>query len=180
IMDDVNDKLDWATKRLNEEIGEQNPISQHLIAARYRPLATSCKVIEPTLDSSMKVRVFKEEPDTFVDNLSAMLIEQAGATANTMGHIWYEDVVNTYTEAAVEAGEGNKAQQAQEQMVGLFKERKVTPSVVETAENRLKALKGSESRGNSRAATKAKEEGRATSFKDSDESSRRKAGRKAK
>jgi hypothetical protein len=147
VMDEVNNKFDWIRNKLDKEIGEQNPVSRHLTAVRFKPLATQSKVIEPTLDSTMKIKVFQDEPDRFVEELSQMLTEKASRTADTMGHIWYCEMVNAYTEAAVKTGERGKAEQAQEQMVGLFKERNVVTSVVEDAEERLNELSGKASRG---------------------------------
>jgi hypothetical protein len=150
VMDDVNDKLDWVREKLDTNTGERNTILPHLITVRYNPLAKPCKIVEPTLNSSVKVRINKEEPDVFVNNLTPVLIERPEVAADTMGHIWYRDVVNTCIQAAVEAGEHDRALQAQEQMVGLFKERNVVPSVITAADARLEELKGGSAHSKSR------------------------------
>ena len=68
-------------------------------------------------------------------------MEQPEVTANTMGHIWYKDVVDAYTEAAIKAGEVGKAEEVQQQMIYMFKKRDVVSHVVGSAESRLKDLK---------------------------------------
>jgi hypothetical protein len=141
VMGDVNDRLDWVRKHLDEEVGERNPVSAHLTSVRYKPLAKPCKVIEPSIEASQNVRVYGEEPDVYVKNVATSLIADSRATADTMGHIWYSDMVNTFTEAAIDAGEQGQAVQAQQQLVGLFKERKVIKSVIDDAESRLSEIK---------------------------------------
>ena len=143
ILDDVNDRIDWVLKGLNTELGAQNPVSKHLTTVRYKPLAKPCKIVESTPDSSQSVRVVGEEPDRFVANVAPVLLENTGKTADTMGHIWYNQVVDTFTEAALETNQPAIAKQAQEQMVGLFKERNVVQSVIDRAEDRIKEIESS-------------------------------------
>ena len=146
VMGDVNDRIDWVRKGLDKELGEDNPVSAHLTTVRYKPLAQPCKIVEPTLDSSAKnLRVLDGEPDVFVEKVAPVLIAGSETAANTMGHIWYREVVDTFTQAAIEAGEQAKARQAQEQMVGLFKKRKVVQSVIDNAESRLSEIKSDSS-----------------------------------
>jgi Peptidase family M28 len=140
VMGDVNARMDWVREGLNEELGPQNPISAHLTTILYKPLAKPCKVVEPSLESSDKVRVRDEEPDRFVANVAPVVLDNPERTANTMGHIWFGEVVDTFTEAAIEAGEPAKAKQAQEQLVGMFKERNVIKSVIDRAEDRMKEI----------------------------------------
>lgn len=145
VMGDVNDRIDWVRKGLNEEMGKNNPVSAHLTTVRFKPLAKPCKIIDPSLESSQNVRVLTEEPDVFVKNVAPILIADSKTSADTMGHIWYSEVVNTFTEAALDAGEQTKATQAQEQMMERFKERNVIQSVIDNAENRLTEIKSDSS-----------------------------------
>jgi len=140
VMEEVNERLDWVRGKLNEELGEQNPVSTHLTTVRYKPLAKPCKVVEPTLDASQKIRILGEEPDRFVENVAPILIENSERSADTMGDSWYREVVDTFTEAALETGQQPKAEQAQEQMVGIFKKHRVTQSVIDRVENRMKEI----------------------------------------
>lgn len=140
VLDDVNDRIDWVLNGLNQELGDQNPISKHLTTVRYKPLAKPGKVVVPTLEASRRVKVLGEEPDRFVAKVAPVVLEDVERTADTMGHIWFSEVVNTFTEAALEAGEPIKAKQAQEQMVELFKKRNVVKSVVDRAEGRINEI----------------------------------------
>jgi hypothetical protein len=138
VLEEVNDKLDWVNRKLSDEVGAHNPISRHLTTVRFKPLATPSKVVDP---STRSIRAYAEEPDIFVRELHPVIMEQPEVTANTMGHIWYKDVVDAYTEAAITAGEVGKAEEAQQQMIHMFKKREVVSNVVGSAESRLKDLK---------------------------------------
>jgi hypothetical protein len=133
VMEDVNDKLEWVRDRL----GAHHPISYHLTAVRYKPWAMPNKVAEP---GSNEVRVYDPDPDRVVKELEPV-IEQTEAAADTMGHIWYRDVVDTYTQTCVEVHQQPKARHAQEKLLGLFKDRNVIPPVLEAVEKRVNELK---------------------------------------
>ncbi|HET7460073.1 MAG TPA: hypothetical protein VFJ82_02450 [Longimicrobium sp.] len=136
VMDDVNDKLIWVRDRLDEQVGPRNPVSVHLTTVRYKPLARRGKVIDPDTDT---VRVYDQEPDEVIARLGPVL-EEPGAAADTMGHIWYEDVVDTYTRCAEDVKKYPVARDAQQQMLALFKERGVVGSVVDRVEKRVDEL----------------------------------------
>jgi hypothetical protein len=140
VMEDVNSRIDWVRTGLNDKLGPQNPVSTHLTTILYKPLAKPCKVVVPTLESSDNVRVLNEEPDRFVANVAPIVLDNCERTANTMGHIWFKEVVDTLTEAALDAGEPAIAKEVQEQMIGLFKSRKVMKSVIDGAEERGKEI----------------------------------------
>jgi hypothetical protein len=143
VMEEVNDKLAWVDRKLSVELGVCNPISRHLTTVRFKPLATPSKVVDPT---TRRIREYAEEPDIFVRELHPVIMEQPEVTANTMGHIWYKDVIDTYTKAAVKAGELRRAEEAQQQMVNMFKKRGVVSSVVEHCESRLRDIKAGAAR----------------------------------
>jgi len=137
VMGDVNEKLEWVRERLAARVGEDNPIAVHLTTTLYLPMASPTKVVTPGRET---VTVYAEEPDRVVQNLESVMIEHPAAAADTMGHIWYRDAVNTYTAAAVAAGERDKARSAQAQLLGLFKSRGVVESVVRDIEARAARL----------------------------------------
>ena len=143
VMEEVNDKLAWVDRKLSVALGVCNPISRHLTTVRFKPLATPSKVVDPTTRS---IREYAEEPDTFVREMHPVIMEQPEVTANTMGHIWYKDVIDTYTKAAVKVGELRRAEEAQQQMVNMFKKRGVVSSVVEDCESRLRDIKAGAAR----------------------------------
>jgi hypothetical protein len=138
VMEDVNDKLEWISRRLGQVVGERNPISVHLETVRAKPMASVGKVIDPL---SNRVREYQEDPDRVVERLEPVLGDRMEAAADTMGHIWYRDVVDTYTAAAERIKAVGKARKAQEQMLGLFEARGVLPSVCRAVAERVSALK---------------------------------------
>jgi hypothetical protein len=129
VMEDVNDRLDWIRGRL----GDSNPISQHLTTVRFKPLAKPGKIIAPL---SNRVRISAHDPERVVAELGPVIIDRA----DTMGHIWYRQVVDTYTQAAVDSSKHGKAREAQENLLALCKARKIVPAVVREVENHLKQL----------------------------------------
>ncbi|HWW75705.1 MAG TPA: hypothetical protein VNZ44_09930, partial [Pyrinomonadaceae bacterium] len=133
VMGDVNEKLDWACGRLREVLGKDNPVSMHLATVRYLPLANAGKYVDP---ETGELRAAGEEPDRLVAELTPVVVEQAEAAADTMGHIWYRTVVDTYTRAAEEAGERGRARRAQGQLCDIFRGRGVVKSVLKEVEAR--------------------------------------------
>jgi hypothetical protein len=100
-------------------------------------LAKPGKVIAPF---SNQVRVTEHNPDRVVAELKPVVIDQTDVAADTMGHIWYRQIVDTYTQAALDAGRRNTARQAQENLLGLCKKRQIVPWVVQEVEARLQQL----------------------------------------
>jgi hypothetical protein len=138
VMEDVNEKLDWIRARLVRDLGERNPVSMHLTTVRFKPLASESKVARPGSD---KIEVLPEEPDRVVHELKPAVLDQPEAAADTMGHIWYHDVVDTYTKCAVDSNQRNVALTAQEQLLGVFSKRNVVPSVLNQIEGRIAELR---------------------------------------
>jgi hypothetical protein len=128
---DVVERLDTVTT----ELGPQHPVALYLTAATVMPKARPHKV----LADSTQVKVLDAEPDLVERELSAV-VEQPKVAADALGHICYRQVIDTYTGAAVAAGERKKASTAQREMLGLFEGRKVLPSVVDTVRARLREL----------------------------------------
>lgn len=134
IQDEVNGKIDWIRRRLAEAIGERNPIEAHLRAARFKPMMQPASVIEP---KSNTVRTVDEQPDAAVNELEPVLVERAAETADTMGHIWYVQMVKAYGRAAHRAGQTDKAHEAQTRLVDLCHKRGIVESVTREAEQML-------------------------------------------
>ena len=70
----------------------------------------------------------------------APVLEHTEAAADTMGHIWYHHVVDTYTQACTQTHQRDKARRAQESLLALFKARQVVPSVIGVVEKRVQEL----------------------------------------
>jgi hypothetical protein len=133
VMEDVNDRLDWIRGRL----GSSNPISQHLTTVRFKPLAKPGKIIAPL---SNRVKIADQDPERVVAELKSVVTDNATTSSDTMGHIWYRQVVDTYTQAALDAGQPQTARKAQENLLDFCKAREIVPSVVQQVENRLRQL----------------------------------------
>jgi hypothetical protein len=146
VMEDVNDKLDWVCGRLGDLIGEKNPISIHLRTVRYKPLAKVGKLIDPT---SRRLVEMPEEPDVVVRELKPVVVDQCEQAADTMGHIWYEEVVKTYARAAEDAQDLTAGREALEQGLKLFQSRGVVQPVLRSLEERIGEMGGSVGRGRS-------------------------------
>jgi hypothetical protein len=133
LLDDVNEKLDWAVERL----GEDHPASYYLEATRALPLASTFKAVEP---GEERVRVLGAEPDVVVWKLRPF-VDHPGDASDAVGHIAYREIVDTLTDCAEEAGERGAAREAQQAMLGLFQGRGVVEAVVDAVRRRSEELR---------------------------------------
>ena len=136
-MEDVNDKMDWVCGRLQNLIGEANPISTHLQTVRNLPLATTGKLIDP---GTNRLEERAEDPDRFVHEMKPALVDRCEQAADTMGHIWYGQVLETYAQAAEKDNDPDAAREALGQMLKMFKARGVTETVLKPLEERVAKL----------------------------------------
>jgi hypothetical protein len=127
------------TERLDAVVGElgpQHPVSLYLATARAMPLARPHKVLPA---DAARVGVLDAEPDV-VERTLAPVVHEPKAAADALGHICFERVVDTYTDAAVEAGHRAEARKVQREMLALFESRKVVEPVVEKVRARVREL----------------------------------------
>jgi hypothetical protein len=132
-IEDVQQQLDFAAQRL----GPSHPASIAIKVAAAMPLARDFKVL--TGDAT-KVKVMPAEPDKVEKELRRVFGDNPEKAADTLGHITYERVINTYTQCAVQAGKRKDAAEAQRTMVAVFKKRGVVASAINRAEIRLHEL----------------------------------------
>lgn len=135
VMEEVNDKLDWILRHLEE----QHPARYYLTTTRYLPLAQPFKLVDVG-EYDRKLQILKPEPD-LVERCLAPVVENMETAADSMGHIQYRQIVDVYTNCAKEAGNKSGARHAQEKLLGLFKERDVVPQVIQSVEQRVSELK---------------------------------------
>jgi hypothetical protein len=109
---DVNEEFDWIRGRL----GPRNPISCHLAALRYLPLARATNVIEPGVSSRT---LLNSEPDRVVQHLGALVFEQSCISATTLGRVRFRDLIDTFARAAREVGDYRLAREAHERLRSL-------------------------------------------------------------
>jgi hypothetical protein len=129
---EINSKMEWITSELARTIGANNPIATHLAAVRWKPLAKDgCHI-----DGTNTTVVTPRRPDDVVRALEPVLVDRCESAADTMGHIWYREMMDTYTTAAEEANKPQKAAEAQRTMYNLFAARKVVEPVLRSIERR--------------------------------------------
>ena len=131
-MEDVNDKLKWVSKKL----GQKHPAQYHIAGAQSRPLANSFKHLKA---DSEKVILLDPNPETVERQLGPVL-KNAEAAADTIGHIEYRQIVDTYTNSAWDTRKKAAARKAQNDLLGLFKKRKVIQTVIGSIAKRVKEL----------------------------------------
>ena len=135
IMEDVNDKLDWVLRHLEEK----HPARYYLTAVRYLPIAQRFKLVDVG-ERDRKLQILEPDPELVARHL-APVVENMEAAADSIGHIQYRQIVDTYTQCAKEAGKESVARHAQEKLLGLFKERDVVPQVIQSIEKLVSELK---------------------------------------
>ena len=133
-QEEVNRKLDWITEKLADTVGRDNPIAVHLKVVRWKPLARDGQFI----DGNNKPLVEKQQPDNVVESLESVLVTHCEQAADTMGHIWYRQVVDVYTDAAEAAGKMPEAAEAQRNMHDMFEARHVVQPVLNSVSDRSK------------------------------------------
>lgn len=133
LMEDVNEKIDWVRQRL----GEIHPTTYYLSAVRALPYAQPFKLIEAETDT---MRLLEPDPE-FVERTLKPVVEQPIDAANALGHITYRQVVDTYTDCAIESNKPAAARDAQRQMLEIFEQRAVVPHVVEQVRERVDQLR---------------------------------------
>ncbi|MGK7914492.1 MAG: M28 family metallopeptidase [Prochloraceae cyanobacterium] len=135
VMEDVNDKLDWVLKHLEEK----HPARYYLTTVRYLPTAQRFKLVDVG-ERDRKLQILEPDPELVARHL-APVVENIETAANSVGHIQSRKIVDTYTQCVKEAGNRSAARHAQEKLLGLFKEHDVVPQVIQSIEQRVSELK---------------------------------------
>lgn len=133
VMEDVNDKLEWVAGKL----GKKHPAQYHFAKARSAIFSKPFKVVRP---EEKKIQLLQSDHER-VETQLKFVTKEPKAAADSLGHIDYEKLVYTYIESALRVRKKAAARTALEAMVKLFKMRRVLPSVIKKAEQRLKKLK---------------------------------------
>jgi hypothetical protein len=133
VMEDVNDKLKWVAGKL----GKNHPAQFHITQALAGVFAHPHKLVQP---ETKKIKVLKANPE-YVEKHFRAVIAKPEAAADSLGHLGYEKLVNTYVDSAVEIAARPAARKALEEMIAIFRKRNVSPAVIEKADQRLTELK---------------------------------------
>jgi hypothetical protein len=132
VMTDVLDKLSWVASKLDN----QHPIQFHLAKVLSAALAHPFKFVDPKIK---KIRMLEADPGLVVKQLETVVSKPEKAS-DTLGHIGYEELVNTYVNSALETNSKGKAKQALESLIELFQKRHVLPKAIEKTERHLRKL----------------------------------------
>lgn len=134
VMEDVNDRLDDAIRRLPE----RHPSLPALTAARFMPLSRDQKLLKAGADA---VEVQQADHDQIAREMRSV-VERGVEAVNSLGHIRYEQVIDRFTESSVAVREFTAARHAQEQMLEVFRDRGVIEPVLSRVENTMRQLPG--------------------------------------
>ena len=132
-MEDVNEKFDWVINNLSKA----HPAKYYLSAVKGMPLAKAYKVLRA---DSNRVRLLAPDPEN-AERLMTPLIEDMNAAADSLGHITYKQIVDTYTKSAVDVAKKSRALKAQENLLQMFEKRGVARNVIEKIQQRIRELK---------------------------------------
>ena len=133
-IEDVNDKID----RICTRIGESHPAIYYLTAARFMPLATPFKLLQA---DTKKIKVLDPDPKTVLKNMNRVVAEKdMPKAADAIGHITYRKIVEAYANCAIKTKQKTEARHVMNNLLALFKKRKVIQAVLKELENDVKKL----------------------------------------
>jgi hypothetical protein len=141
-MKEVNNTMTEVSRELAGERpspGHENPVAYHLTATLAMPLAGESKRVDP---HTSRIETADADPDAVVAELAPVVAhaDAAAAAADSMGHIWYREVVDGYSKAAEHANKRRAGRDAQRQLLAMFKQREVVPNVIAEVEQRVREL----------------------------------------
>jgi len=145
VMDDVNDRIDWTMKKLPAK----HPSIAMLRTTQAMPYGRDQKVVKAGAD---RVQILPADPDRIYKSMKP-IVESGDETANALGHIAYQRAVNAFTQCSIAVNKLSDARAAQEQMLAVFKRRKVIQPVIRAIEKKVGDLQKS-ARSSRKKATK--------------------------
>jgi hypothetical protein len=132
-MQDTNEQLDYVKGRITPD----HPLSPYIDMVQVMPLAETMRVI----DARGEVKVYQEQPDEVVKRLQPIVAENKLArTVSSLGNINLHGIVDTYVEAAEKSGSRSEARAVLQDVLGLFIQRKVSPDVLTSLQQRVRTL----------------------------------------
>ena len=134
MMKDVNEKID----RVCTRIGESHPAIYYLTAARFMPYAKSFKLIQA---DEKKIKILKSNPDFVLKGMKLLVDKKyMPNAADAIGHITYRKIVEAYVNCAQKANQKPEARRVMNNLLELFENRKVIPSVIKELRSDVKKL----------------------------------------
>jgi len=146
VLGDVIERLNWIRVRL----GPLHPASIHIASTLFQGIVRPGRVFDI---QSASERLIPHQPDRAVALVTDLLVDQAGAAADTMGHIHFRRLIDRYTTAALQAGKHQLAVTAQRRLLALFEQRSVLPRVVGEVKSRLAEIDALRPKRKARSAT---------------------------
>jgi hypothetical protein len=136
--EDVNDEIgDICTY-----IGSSHPAIYYLTAARFTAYANSFKQLEKLEADTKKIETLPSEPDKVIEHMNPVVAEKdMPKAADTIGHITYRKIVDVYANCAKETNQKPEARRVKNNLLELFRQRKVIPDVLKEIENDVDELR---------------------------------------
>ena len=135
VMEDVNDRIDWAIKKLPA----RHPSIATLKTTKAMPYTREQKILSA---QTREVKVLPANPELVYETMKPV-VERGAEVADLLGHIEYRRVVDRFTRSSIELHKVADARIAQEQLLDVFKRRKVVQPVVDAIEDEVNDLKKS-------------------------------------
>ncbi len=131
-MEDSNEKLNWISNKL----GKNHPIQYHLLATLANPKSKTFKSF-----SADKMAIVEQEPDPdYVVNQLNPIIDKPENFARNMGNILTKQIIDMYTDSAVDLKQLSKAKAAQSTMLTMFRKNNVVENVINDITERIKKI----------------------------------------
>lgn len=132
-MEDMNEKLEWMLTKLQPN----HPARAYLTSCLAMPLAKNWK----SLPIGAKKVDILEAQHSKAENLMAPVMENLELLADSLGNIKAREVTDSYVSSAVEAGKLKKALEVKNNLLAIFKKRKVIEPVLKQMADDLTKLK---------------------------------------
>lgn len=126
-----------------------NPYTRRFKSLDLRDGTTSVTTV---YDDKGKIAVEQPKIEEAQAELRPALIEDAGAAAETIGHIDYKRCVDRFSDFLADEGDAESAEKCQTKMQSTLRARDVLPRVLDDIERRKKAYAGTKSKKKSRSA----------------------------
>jgi hypothetical protein len=132
-MEDALERIEWVGKKLGKKHPAQFQIARALCSAHARP----SKIIDI---ESQEIRLLQPDPELVARTLEPV-IAQPDAAADSLGHIVYTNLVNTYVDCTALLPKKGQAAKALREMLEMYEKRKVVKTVIDKTKKRLVKIK---------------------------------------
>ncbi len=131
VIQEVNERLSWVAERL----GPQHPIQHHLAKVINTPFATPFKILT---QEQNRIELLDPDPEGVQRALEKVVKDPSAA--DSVGHIEFHQLVDCYTDCAIQLQNKVAAREAQRSILFLFESRNVVKPVVDNIKRRINEL----------------------------------------